>query len=189
MIRNLVLKNRSCRRYKEEKRIERETLMELVDLARLTPSARNMQPLKYFLSWEPETNAKIFQCLGWAKYLKERGDPAEGERPAAYIVILGDKKITTDFWCDHGITSQTILLGAIEKGLRGCIIGSIDRDRLREILKIDSSLEILLVLALGEPKEEIVIETVKEDGDVKYWRDGKGIHHVPKRPLKEIIIN
>jgi len=158
-------------------------------LARLTPSARNLQPLKYYLSCNPEINAKIFLCLGWAGYLQDWEGPAEGERPAVYIIILGDTEITTNFWCDHGITSQTILLGAVEKGLSGCIIGTIDKNRLRELLKIDDRLEILLVLALGEPKEEIIIETVKEDGDIKYWRDDKGVHHVPKRALEDIIVS
>jgi len=103
-------------------------------------------------------------------------------------VVLGDTEITRSFGCDHGIAAQTILLGAVEKGLGGCMIASIDRDALRQALKIPERFEILLVLALGKPRENVVIETLKPDGDVKYWRDGDGVHHVPKRRLEDVIL-
>jgi nitroreductase len=165
-----------------------EILKELVDLARLSASAANFQPLKYILACRPETNAEIFSCLAWAGYLKDWPGPEPGERPAAYIVILGDTAISKDFGCDHGIAAQSILLGARASGLAGCIIGSVNRDRLREVLNIKSHLQILLVLAIGKPREKIVIESVGPDGSIRYWRDAEGVHHVPKRPLKEIIV-
>jgi nitroreductase len=73
-------------------------------------------------------------------------------------------------------------------GLDGCIIGSVNRDNLRKQLQIPHRYSILLVIALGRPKEDIVIESVGPDGNIKYWRDRSGLHHVPKRPLDEIII-
>jgi nitroreductase len=188
MIRDLILKNRSYRRFYEEVDIKIETLRELVDLARLSPSARNAQPLKYILSCKPERNSLIFPHLTLAAYLKEWLGPAEGERPSAYIIILGDTEIRRSFGCDHGIAAQSIMLGATEKGLGGCMIASVDREGLRRDLEIPSRYEILLVLALGKPKEKVAIETVGESGDIKYWRDNKGVHHVPKRPLDDIII-
>jgi len=112
----------------------------------------------------------------------------EGERPAAYIVILGDKGITQNFGCDHGIAAQSILLGAREKGLGGCMIGSITRDRLRELLNISDQYDILLVIALGKPKEKVVLEEAALGGNIKYWRDAQGVHHVPKRRLEDIIL-
>lgn len=189
MLKSLVLKNRSYRRFKESHSISRETLLELVDLARLTPSARNHQPLKYFISWTPEMNNKIFSCLGWAGYLEDWKGPAKGEKPSAYIVVLGDTRITREYWCDHGIASQTILLGAVEKGLGGCMIGTIDREKLGEITGIEEGLEILLVLALGKPAEKVFLEDVGKDKDIKYWRDNEGAHHVPKRKLEDILAN
>lgn len=188
MIRDLVVSNRSCRRFYEDVVVEQETLRELVDLARLSASGANLQPLKYILSADPQKNALIFPHLGWAGYLKAWAGPSEGERPAAYIVILGDTEIRRDFGCDHGIAAQSILLGAREKGLGGCIIASIQRKRVRKALDIPDRYEILIVLALGKPKEEVVIEEVGPDGDIKYWRDSEGVHHVPKRSLDEIII-
>ena len=188
MIRDLILKNRSYRRFHQEVAIEPETLRELVDLARLSASAANKQPLKYILSCDPQKNGLIFPHLTWAGYLGDWPGPSEGDRPSAYIVILGDTEISQSFGCDHGIAAQSILLGATEKGLGGCIIGSIDREGLRKALGIPPRYEILLVLAIGKPRETVVIETVGPDGDIKYWRDDEGIHHVPKRPLDEIII-
>lgn len=188
MIKDLVAKSRSYRRFFQEVAIDKRVLRELVDLARLSPSAANLQPLKYILSCEPKKNALIFQHLGWAGYLKDWPGPAEGERPSAYIIILGDTEITRSFGCDHGIAAQSILLGAAEKGLGGCIIGTVKREELRRALALPARYEILLVLALGKPKETVVIELVGAGGDIKYWRDNKGVHHVPKRSLNSIIL-
>ncbi len=189
MLKELVLKNRSYRRFYQESAIEHETLVELVDLARLAASALNLQPLKYILSCDPQKNALIFQHLSWASYLKDWPGPAEGERPSAYIIILGDTEITKSFGCDHGIAAQNILLGAVEKGLGGCMIANVRRRELCEALKIPARYEVLLVIALGKPKEKVVIEPVAPDGNIKYWRDSQGVHHVPKRSLSEIIID
>ncbi|NOY64067.1 MAG: nitroreductase family protein [Nitrospirae bacterium] len=188
IIRDLIIKNRSVRRFYEAYHISMETLEELVDLARLSPSAGNLQPLKYILSNSPERNEQIFSCLSWAAYLKDWPGPEKDERPSAYIVILGDRGITQTFHCDHGIAAQSILLGARAAGLAGCIIGSINRPRLREILSLPEQYEILLVIAIGMPREEVVIEEVGPEGDIKYWRDEKGVHHVPKRRLSDIIL-
>jgi nitroreductase len=185
----LVLKNRTYRRFFENVLITHETLRQLVDLARLSGSAANLQPLKYMLSVDPKLNASIFPHLRWAGYLTEWVGPAEGERPSAYIVILGDQNITKDFGCDYGIVAQSMLLGATELGLGGCMIGSIQRTELRRELEIPSHFEILLVIALGKPRESVKIEVVGPEGDVKYWRDENDIHHVPKRSLDELIIN
>jgi nitroreductase len=189
MIRDLILKNRTCRRFCQEVAVEHQTLRDLVDLARLSASAGNLQPLKYILSNDPDKNAQIFPHLSWAGYLKDWPGPSEGERPSAYIIILGDTNITKDFGCDHGIAAQSILLGAREKGLAGCPIGLIQREKLRQALNIQRRYQILLVLALGKPKETQVLETTGPDGDIRYWRDDKGIHHVPKRSLDEIIVS
>ncbi len=188
MIRDLVVATRSIRRFHQSVVVGEDTLRELVDLARLSASAANAQPLKYALSWEAARNARIFPLLAWAGYLKDWPGPVEGERPAAYIVILGDKRLRQSFETDQGIAAQSMLLGATEKGLGGCIIASIQRRELREALAIPEHLEILLVLALGKPKEQVVLEPVGPDGDIKYWRDADGVHHVPKRALEEIIV-
>lgn len=188
MIKDLVAMNRSYRRFNQNESISRETLVELIELARLSASAANLQPLKYILSSDAEMNARIFPALAWAGYLKDWPGPDDGERPSAYIVILGDTRISKSFGCDQGIVCQSMLLGAVERGLGGCIFASIDRDKLRSTLSIPDYFEILLVVALGQPIEKVVVEDIGTDGDIKYYRDADGVHHVPKRSLEELII-
>ena len=136
MIRDLIIKNRTCRRFQEDVAVEREALRELVDLARLSASAANLQPLKYVLSCDPQKNALIFPHLGWAGYLKDWPGPSEGERPSAYVIILGDTQISQSFDCDHGIAAQSILLAPAEKGLAGCMIGTEKRQDQSEAIDI-----------------------------------------------------
>jgi nitroreductase len=187
-LQELVVKNRSYRRFHESHAVSRETLVELVGLARYCASAANRQPLRYILSADPKTNDLIFPCLTWAAYLKDWPGPAPGERPAAYIIMLIDQNITKDWWCDDGIAAQTILLGAVERGLGGCMLGAIDRERLRKALNIPEHLLIRLVIAIGKPAEKVVVDDLEPGGDIKYWRDENGVHHVPKRKLEELII-
>ena len=188
MLKELIQKNRSYRRFHEEVTIGRETLLELVDLARLSASSGNLQPLKYLLADSAYMTQKIFPHLQWAGYLTDWPGPAEGERPTAYIVILHDTTITKTVNCDQGIAAQSILLGATKRGLGGCIIASINKDELQKTLKIPEHLQILLVIALGKPNEKIKIDEIDSEDDIKYWRDDRGIHHVPKRKLKDIIL-
>jgi nitroreductase len=188
MLKDLILKNRSYRRFHQDRAIDRDTLVELIDLARLSASGSNMQPLKYILSNDAETNAEIFSTLAWAGFLKDWEGPSEGERPAAYIVVLHDTEIRASAGCDHGIAAQSIMLGAVEKGLGGCMLGAIKRPVLRAKLDIPERYEIQLVLALGVPKETVVVEPTGEEGSIRYYRDEEDVHHVPKRPLEEIIL-
>jgi nitroreductase len=188
VLKEFIRKNRSYRRFKQDVAVEETTLRELVDLARLSASGSNMQPLKFILSNTPEKNARIFETLGWAGYLKDWPGPKEGERPAAYIIIVGDTEVSKGFGVNHGIAAQSIMLGAAEKELGGCMLGSVKRNVLREALNIPERYDILLVLALGEPNETVVIDPVGPDGDIKYWRDEEGVHHVPKRALDELIL-
>ena len=187
-ISELVKKNRSYRRFRQETRISRESLTAYIDLARHSASATKRQPLKYLLYTDESDCSRIFPYTRWAGYLKDWDGPEEGERPSAYIIILGDRSITDNYYVDHGIAAQSILLGAVEDGYGGCIIASIDRKGLVEEIRLSDKYEVLLILALGKPAETVVIDNVK-DGDIKYWRDENSTHHVPKRGLDELIIN
>ena len=184
--RELVLKNRSTRAFDPERRISREELEQLVDLARLTPSAVNLQPLKYLLSWQEETNALILAHTAWAGLLKDISLPPEGKGPVGYIVICIDTQIAKNAATDVGIAAQTILLGAAGKGLSGCMIGAID-PKLHDLLGLKEQYRISLIVALGRGAEDIrLVET--RGNDTAYYREGDA-HYVPKRPLEEILIN
>lgn len=188
MLRDLLARSRSYRRFHQDQAVDLQTLREWVELTTLAPSAGNLQPLKYVLSCHPTANEQIFNQLGWAAYLQDWPGPGEGERPAAYIVMMGDRRIASSFGCDSGIAAQTILLGAAEQGFGGCIIASVNREKLKEWLELPEHLEILLVLALGRPRETVVLEPVGSDGSIRYWRDEQGVHHVPKRGSEELIV-
>jgi len=186
-LKDLFLKTRTCRRFDESHQIELSTLENLLELARLSSSGGNRQPLKYLLYNKPAQCEKIFPFLAWAGYFTEWPGPDKGERPSAYIIILGDKSISDNFGVDHGIAAHSILLGATHEGLGGCMIASIKREELCDELRIPDRFEVLLILAIGKPGEKIIIDEIKND-EVKYWRDEHGVHHVPKRNLKDLIL-
>ena len=185
-LKQLIEKNRSYRRFYQSHAVNTQTLTELVELASLAPSGRNMQPLKYLLSSDAELNAKIYPTLAWAGYIKDWNGPKEGERPAAYIVQLGDTLLSKNYFCDQGFAAQNILLGAVELGLGCCVIASVKRKELTQILQLPEHLEILQVIAIGKPKETVVLEKMT-DG-IEYWRSEDGVHHVPKRGVDELIV-
>lgn len=185
---DLVRRSRSIRRFHQDQAVDPAVLRQLIDLARLSGSGGNRQPLKYILSCAPAVNARVFPCLRWAAHLKGWTGPAEGERPAAYIVVLADTAIRSDCDRDLGIAAQTIRLGAAARGLGGCMLDSIDRRELARVLQPPAGLEILLVIALGRPREAVVIDPLPPGGDTRYWRDPSGVHHVPKRSLAEITV-
>lgn len=189
MFKDIVLKNRSYRRFYQDFEITTDMLRELVDLARNTASTVNSQALRFKLINSEKDNAKVFNNLTWAGLLKEWPGPEEGERPSAYIIIMCDLSIGCNKYFDDGIAAQTILLGATEKGLGGCMFGSINRKNLAEELSIDlEKYSIDIVVALGKPKETVMIVDLPESGSTAYYRDENGVHYVPKRSLDDIIL-
>lgn len=184
----LVAANRSRRIFDQSRPVSEDELIDLVDTARLIPSGMNKQPLKYVVSTDARQCADIFPLLGWAGYLKDWKGPEEGERPTGYITVLLDTRIADNPHCDHGIAAQTIMLGAVEKGVGGCIIATVNRKKLAQVIGLEEHLEILLVLALGKPAEEVRVEALPSDGKIEYWRTSDGVHHVPKRSLEECVV-
>lgn len=173
----------------EDEKIPAEALRELVDLARMTASTANSQALKFRICSTDEENERVFGTLKWAGALPDWDGPVKGERPSAYLIILCDLALGKNKLQDDGITAQTIMLGAVEMGYGGCMLGNVERKRLAELLDIDTAkYSIDLVLALGKPKEKVVVVPVGADGDVRYYRDAEQVHYVPKRSLDEIIL-
>ena len=185
---NLIKSSRSTRLFDENFEVSKDVLYDIVDTARFAPSTRNSQPIKYFISADKDINEKIFPELIWAGYLKDFIGPKKGERPSAYILFLKDENEKNPYYnIDLGICSQTIALSAKSKGLSACIIASIYAKNLKEKLSIEGY-SVELVLALGKGAEKVEIVEIEEGGDIKYYRKD-GIHYVPKRKLKDIIVN
>lgn len=185
----LVEQCRSYRRFDESTKITNEELKKLVGLARLTASTANSQALKYKLVTDKETCDAIFPTIGWAGALADWDGPAQGERPVAYIVICCDGLLGKNKYTDVGITAQTMMLGATEMGYGGCMLGNIKRTEVMKILNLDSDrYTVELILALGKPIEQVEIVSVKEDGDIRYYRDENQVHYVPKRSLENFLL-
>ncbi len=189
MLKDLVQSNRSYRRFDHSAPVSMHTLEELVELARICPSAANKQPLRFILSTGPSDNDAIFACLKWAAYLTDWPGPAPAERPSAYIVMINTAKEWEFAKFDMGIMAQTMLLGAVEKGLGGCMIGALDRQKLRAHFSLQPEMDVCLVLALGKPVEDVRIVDVPEGGSIRYYRDDMGVHYVPKRSSVELIVD
>lgn len=162
-------------------------LEELIELARLSPSAANRQRLRFKLVHSSSQNEIVFSTLSWAGYLQDWKGPLEGEKPSAYIIILTTATNIEEVQCDAGIACQSILLGATEKEYGGCIFASVDRKKLKKELSFPNHYQILYVIALGKPKEQVQITKVINN-NIKYWRDENGVHYVPKRDLQKLII-
>ena len=187
----IVLKNRSYRGYDETRRITREELVELVDMARLTPSAMNGQPFSYYLAWEKEIVDRIQGLTKWAAALPQLNLPYEGKRPTGYIVICQNKEVSENlqqYRTDLGIVAQTICLGAVSKGLGCCMIGNFNGEKLHEALGLPQQFFPLLAVAVGKPDEEIVIREIEKGESTKYYRDENDVHYVPKRKLEDILL-
>jgi nitroreductase len=184
----IVLRNRSYRRFDAGHALDRETLLELVDCARQVPSGGNLQALRYVVSCAPEMNAGIYDTLGWAAYLPDWPGPEPAERPTGYVVIVTPEPVADITRVDLGIAAQTIALAAAARGLGGCMFANIRHARLKKLLSLPEDQAILLVIALGKPVEQVVLEGVESDGSIRYYRSADGRHHVPKRSLEEVLL-
>ena len=189
-LKELVRQNRSYRIFDQTVPISRTLLEDWVDAARLANSSINRQPLRFYLSCDEATNGKIFPLTRWAGLLKDFDGPGEGERPTAYILICVDSAIAPNpasFEKDVGLTAEILSLAAVEQGFGGCMIGSFDRKEMARVLELEERMVPSLLLALGKPAETVLLEELSPGASTDYYRDEKG-HHVPKRPLKELLL-
>jgi nitroreductase len=187
----IIAKTRSFRRFVEKEPISTATLSELIDLARLGGSARNGQPWQYMPINTPEICSQVFPFLGWAGYLTDWKGPVQGERPSAYILCLLNSNWLRgsegEAQFDLGVATQNILLGAMGKRIGGCRIAAFN-PKLADLFVLPDHLRLSLVIALGKPRETVIIEECRNDEDIRYWRDEHGVHHVPKRSLKSCLL-
>ena len=188
MIKDLILRNRSYRKFQNNRKVEIDTLEELVDLARTTPSSKNLQPLRYILVTDTNDVDFVFSQLKWAWYLKNWEGPDEKERPPAYIIMCIDTEVNEKALIDVGISAQTILLGATEIGLGGCIIRTVNGYAVSKHFNLPSNIDIVQVIALGYPDQQIKLTEISDNESIEYFEDSNGTHFVPKRKLEDIIL-
>lgn len=179
-----ILLRRSIRRFTQDP-IKIDLLKKFVNAGRLAPSAANLQPLEFFIVNDKKLCLKIFQTLSWAGYIRPKWIPPKEERPTAYIIVLVTDVNNKYYLRDVGVATENIILAAEEENIGSCILCKIEREKIREILKIPKNIEVDSVIALGYKAEQPVIEDMRES--IKYWRDENDILHVPKRKLENII--
>ena len=181
----IIIKRRTIRRFKQEE-VSENILNKLANAGRLAPSGANLQPLEFIIVNETESVDKVFPALKWAGYIAPAGNPPEGMRPMAYIIVLINTEIRSQGGeVDAAAAIENMILTALEDGIGSCWLGAIDRDQLRKIFKIPQKYRVDSVLALGYPDESPVVEEATDS--IKYWKDENGILHVPKRKLSDIV--
>ena len=187
----LTIKSRSYRTFDETEIVPKETLLSLIDTARLCPSARNLQPLKYRLVTDREEVLDMVSLCKWGAALKDTKLPPEGKLPSAFILICVDTEISTveASKIDVGIAAQTIMLEACEMGLGGCILMSFTPIDVSRSLLIPKQYTPTLAIAIGVPAEEnVILCKPTEAGDTTYYRTKGNLHFVPKRDLEDVIL-
>ena len=181
----LILKRRTIRSFKPEQ-VTEELLNKLVNAGRLAPSGANLQPLEFIVVNNSELVNKVFPSLKWAGYIAPAGNPPEGKRPTAYVIVLINTEIRSQGGeVDAAAAIENMILAALEDGVGSCWLGAIDRDKLRTLFNIPQNYRVDSVLALGYPDESPVLEEVTDS--IKYWKDENGVLHVPKRKLSDVV--
>ena len=182
-----VMKRRTIRKF-QQKEVSSDILAKLIDCARVAAYGANVQPLKFAVISGGKLPEKIYPLTKWAGYLSD-GAPKEGERPQAYIAVLGDSSIKPNkmFEVDAGAAVTTMMLEAVELGLGTCWLGAIQREDIKKLLSLDQQLEVVYLLAVGYPAQESRMTDMR-DGDVRYFVDGDGTVNVPKRSMDEVFI-
>lgn len=191
MIEKIVAESRSYRSFDESRKISKEELVELINIARLCPSAMNRQPIKYKLVYSREEVEEFLAITKWGGMLPDLTLPPDGKHPQAFIIVCCDSDLCENIDSarfDAGIVSQTIMLSACEKGLGGCILAAFDKTRANQILSIDKRYTPIVALALGKPDENVIICNTSSNGSIAYFRDVSGTHFVPKRSSEELIL-
>ncbi len=182
---DIVVERRTIRQFTPEP-VTREVLLRLANAGRLAPSAANMQPLEFLAVDDRELCSEIQSCLKWAAYIAPEGDPKPGQEPTAFIVTLVNTRVREKmFEYDVGAAMENMILTALAEGIGSCWLLSIDRDKIKDLLGIPDGYRVDSVLALGYPAEEPGVVDLKDSQ--KYWKDGEGRLHVPKRRLGSIL--
>jgi len=172
---------RTIRRY-EQRPVPREALERIANAGRLAASAGNAQPVKFLAVADSYLLPSVFSTLAW---LRAAGDPPDGERPTAYIIILGDTTVRPSYQADAAAAAQNIVLAAHNEGIGPCWIGTVDRRALARTLNIPAHLEIYAVVSLGYPAEKSVAEDHPDSAAA--YRSADGVLHIPKRPLAQVL--
>lgn len=143
-----IRKRYSCRSYKE-KPIDQEKLDQLLEAARLAPSARNMQDWRFVVVTDKEKKRQLAAAANNQKFLEQAGAVIVACTTADYVMRCGQLAGPIDV----AIALEHICLAATEMGLATCWIGSFYPDKVRAIVGIPADVAIVELLAAGYPDD------------------------------------
>lgn len=181
-----IFTRRTIRKF-EQREVSDQILLKLIDCARVAAYPANVQPLKFKIIKGADLLSKIYPLTKWAGALTD-GAPKEGERPMAYIAVLGDRNIKAQggFEVEAGAAVTTMMLEAVEEGLASCWLGAIKRDEIKSTLNLKDNLDVVYLLAIGYGKQNS--RMVEIDGSLKYYESEDGTINVPKRSMDEVLV-
>ena len=178
---------RTYRRF-EQRPVAPELLTEAVEAARIASCGNNRQTLKYMIVQSPAMVAAVQPLVHWAASLPpEQGCPKPGEQPVAFIAVLQDERLPGGSDTDVGLAMGSMTAAAWANGVGSCLMGSIDRPALTQLLGLPEGVKLRYMVAFGYPSHQSHLVTAV-DGNVKYYLDDARDYCVPKRPLEEVLL-
>ena len=188
-IMQILEERRTYRRFDESRQIPDEVVADMKRAAQLASSAMNRQPLRYIYIRTPETVNRVFDITSWGGALPNgEGRPKAGERPTLFVAILSEKALQSKYTAfDEGLAASNLTLSAYAHGVGSCILGSVNAEKLRDLLKIDESLDISCVIGFGYPTHKSTVTEISADGDVKYRLDENRDYIVPKKKIEDTV--
>lgn len=178
---------RTYRRF-EQRPVAPELLTEAVEAARIASCGNNRQTLKYMIVQSPAMVASVQPLVHWAASLPpEQGCPKPGEQPVAFIAVLQDERLPGGSDTDAGLAMGSMTAAAWAHGVGSCLMGSIDRPVLTQLLGLPEGVKLRYMVAFGYPSHQSHLVTAV-DGNVKYYLDDARDYCVPKRPLEEVLL-
>ena len=155
---DVIKKRRSIRKYKGTP-VPRESILKILEAARVAPSASHRQPWHFVVV---EDKATIDKLAGGSKWAAE-----------APVMIVGvADPVTSPNWClnDMGIAFEHIVLTATSLGLGTCWMGQTKKDAaIKELLGIPDELKVIALTPLGEPDEDKEPKDRKSLDEIVSW--------------------
>jgi nitroreductase len=141
---------RSVRRY-ENKPVEDDKLLRILEAARRAPSASNRQEWRFIIVQNEQSRKALAQAA--------RNQTFVGEAPVVIVACAeGVNHIMSCglpcFSIDVAIALEHIALQATEEGLGTCWIGAFDADAVKQLLGIPAEVQVVELMPLGYPADE-----------------------------------
>ena len=144
------IKNRYSVRSYQQRLVEKEKLLAVLEAARLAPSAKNFQEWRFVVVQDEATRRKLMVAANNQAFV--------GEAPAVIVCCATNTDYVmrcgqTSYPIDLAIAIDHMTLQAVEEGLGTCWVGSFYEDQVKAILDIPKEVKVVELLALGYPKD------------------------------------